>query len=432
MRRFVINENNGTGQKRKQTPNACARCRKQKRKCRHHDDHSVDRTVQTAQNLINARITEGNALLSPRASHDSLGAPALEAGSEPTVSNGHITKPAFHTKRISFPYMGSTEPSMFLRSSVAPHIDTDAELRPSSEHRWNLRPSLQDFKFGEEIRPGHPPNMPMVVRAVLPFLETEVLSVLPPQAHCEKLLHIYTVRIHPLLPIVDLGIFQMEGLTSWARINLLQAICLVASKDCSAKTHLVLPTSPAPLDHRAFADRLFAALKLSLDIGLVQDRLILIQVLALMTFHSYGPDGNDEIARICGQAVHYTFSCGLHVLPPRPTLHDTQSKALCCCVWVLDKLTALITGRPFWMDERDIGFSLKLTCQEQGPGFRVLSHVVRLLKNVMDLRQPGFREKSRASKRKIISFENVVLLEHAECIDENLLGMLSGHYDIVY
>ncbi|OTB13579.1 hypothetical protein K445DRAFT_64411 [Daldinia sp. EC12] len=206
-----------------------------------------------------------------------------------------------------------------------------------------------------ERRPGVAVGyLPMVVRAVLPYLEIECLQVLPPQQDLDAIIEIYKHEIHPILPIVDFGtraLVETVSRENPATIVFRQAICLVVSKSPSARQYLNLPESEdgqfTLKTPREFADRLFGVLKIAQDIGLVDDRIELVQVLALMTFHSYGPDGDDEVARLCGLAVHFTYSSGLYYSSrPGDTISEARRVELLCSLFSLDKIVTMVTGRP--------------------------------------------------------------------------------------
>lgn len=269
------------------------------------------------------------------------------------------------------------------------------ELRKLPPSRL-LRPSFQDMRApSSERRPGVGPGyLPMVVRAVLPYLEIECLQVLPPPQDLDAIIRIYRHEIHPVLPIVD---FDTPALTdpvsreNPATIVLRQAICLAACKNISARQHLNLLEGESGrysfMTPRDFADRLFGALKITQDIGLVDDRVELVQVLALMTFHSYGPDGDDEVARLCGQAVHFAYSAGLHY-PSRPEspIQEARRVELLCSLYALDKVVAMVVGRPALVRSSEIYLP-----QEDGivktlaPGFALLFRLSQMLDRALDL-----------------------------------------------
>lgn len=268
------------------------------------------------------------------------------------------------------------------------------------------RPSFQDIKAPpSERRPGVAPGyLPMVVRAILPYLEIECLQVLPAREDLDALITIFKQEVHPILPLVDFAprVFaDVIDRENPATIVLRQAICLAACKNVSARRYLNLPKSEdgALSRHtpREFADRLFGVLKIALDIGLVDDKLELIQVLALMTFHSYGPDGDDEVARLCGQAVHYAYSIGLHYpSQAKYQISEARRVELLCSLFVLDKIIATVTGRPTNLR----GSEIYLPAQDEdifealSPGLRLAFRLSQMLDRVLDLYRPQRRSET--------------------------------------
>ncbi|KAI1480293.1 hypothetical protein F4774DRAFT_425099 [Daldinia eschscholtzii] len=249
-----------------------------------------------------------------------------------------------------------------------------------------------------ERRPGVAVGyLPMVVRAVLPYLEIECLQVLPPQQDLDAIIEIYKHEIHPILPIVDFetrALVETVSRENPATIVFRQAICLVVSKSPSARQYLNLPESEdgqfTLKTPREFADRLFGVLKIAQDIGLVDDRIELVQVLALMTFHSYGPDGDDEVARLCCLAVHFTYSSGLHYSSrPGDTISEARRVELLCSLFSLDKIVTMVTGRPAMIHINEIYLpSLDdAVMRALPPGLVLLFRLCQMLDRVLGLYQ---------------------------------------------
>jgi hypothetical protein len=57
------------------------------------------------------------------------------------------------------------------------------------------------------------------------------------------------------------------------------------------------------------------------------------------------------MARLCSEAVHYSFSLGLHV---KEIEWKPKTETLLCCVWIVDKFVALTTGRPTRLKKSDL------------------------------------------------------------------------------
>ncbi|KAI1779848.1 hypothetical protein F4818DRAFT_155282 [Hypoxylon cercidicola] len=128
-----------------------------------------------------------------------------------------------------------------------------------------------------------------------------------------------------------------------------------------------------------------------MDIGLVDNRLELVQVLALMTFHSYGPHGDGEIARLCGQTVHSAYSSGQHY-PSQSggRLSEVRRVELIYSLFALDKIIAMITGRPPIIGEGEACLPAQddTILKEVPPGLRLLFRLSQMLDQVLDPYRP--------------------------------------------
>ncbi|KAI2468790.1 hypothetical protein F4781DRAFT_251063 [Annulohypoxylon bovei var. microspora] len=396
--RFLGDGGDGCGSKRKQVRRACDSCRRGKRRCRH--DPSSDAPVQQGDVIQKATVTadlpDGREYVhsSHRQSQELLGV-------RETHEQSQHSSPSTSTLRPTVPFAGPSSAHSLLLSAcaapnmVAPGIDLDAAHR--LPHFRVLRPSFQDMKAPpSERRPGVGPGyLPMVVRAVLPYLEIECLQMVPPRQDLDALIEIFKQEIHPILPIVDFGTQALTGPASSenpASIIMRQAICLAVCKNASARQHLNLPEheNANTLAHtpRSFADMLFGALKIAQDIGLVGDRVEPVQVLALMTFHSYGPDGDDEVARLFNQAVHFAYSAGLHY-PSRQesSIPEARRVELLCSLFALDKIIAMTSGRPTIIHSSEICLPAYdgVVMKALSPGLRLFFRLSQMLDRVLDL-----------------------------------------------
>jgi len=173
------------------------------------------------------------------------------------------------------------------------------------------------------------------------------------------------------------------------RILLQQSICLAASKDFASKDHLIFADSEAPLSGREFGDKVSRALRLEIEMGLVIDKIVLIQVLALMSQFIDGSDGGDMSSQLCARAVHHVHSIGLHVRGEREIQQDPYGATLLSCIWAIDRLNAAMNGRPVLMHDRDFSKDLDQCFQQQKPCFRLFIEVVKLLDKVIRLYRPS-------------------------------------------
>ncbi|KAI1469653.1 uncharacterized protein F4812DRAFT_419834 [Daldinia caldariorum] len=392
--RFLGDPSDGSGSKRKQVKKACELCRKGKRKCSHCvGDETPAQQEGGAKHPVTTAVSD---LLD--AQFSALGEQPSESLESREIDNANqqalSSRP---TRALTIPFAGPSSAHSLLSAYANLGIEMDpARQLPGSRI---LRPSFQDMRAPpSERRPGVAVGyLPMVVRAVLPYLEIECLQVLPPKSDLDAIIEIYRQEIHPILPIVDFNAPVLVNPVSRdnpAAIVFRQAICLVVSKSPSARQYLNLPESDdgqfTLKTPREFADRLFGVLKIAQDIGLVDDRLELVQILALMTFHSYGPDGDDEVARLCGLAVHFAYSAGLnHSSRPSDHFLEPRRVEVLCSLFSLDKIVAMVTGRPTMIHMNKIYLPPKdgVVMETLPPGLALLFRLCQMLDRVLELYQ---------------------------------------------
>lgn len=129
-------------------------------------------------------------------------------------------------------------------------------------------------------------------------------------------------------------------------------------------------------------------MRISIEMGLVSNKIIIIQALALMSQFSDNPVGEDISSQLCGRAVQHVQSLGLHVKGQQEEHRDRCSTTLLCCIWAIDRMNAAFNGCPVLMHERDSRKDLEQCFEQQDPCFRVFLKVIELLDKVIDLYRP--------------------------------------------
>jgi len=129
------------------------------------------------------------------------------------------------------------------------------------------------------------------------MMEQECLSTIPSPARLEALSRIYFEKVNPIFPVIDEGTYRDRQLTDPERILLNQGICLAASKNFAAREHLVLPDISPALTCREFGEKISGVMRLSIEMGLVTDKFVLIQALTLMSQFIDNPVGEDLSAQ---------------------------------------------------------------------------------------------------------------------------------------
>lgn len=261
---------------------------------------------------------------------------------------------------------------------------------------------------------------PTIHTVVLPYIEAWCLSMIPKPEQCTALYQIYVERIHPIIPILDKQEYDSMDPADPATILLKQGICLAASKHHCAKDHLSFQHSFDKQNHEQFGKSLSYAMRMSLDLGLVMDKKILVQAVCLLYIFLQGTEHNDLSAETCSRAIHHALTIGVHISDSN--LPDQHSEQLFCSVWALDILNAAFHGRPVLMHARDFGRDLNASIERQRPIFQLFLRNVKLLEEVIGLYRPASFEFGPVPEIRIPSFEELVILSGDVRMDSNLLG----------
>jgi hypothetical protein len=207
------------------------------------------------------------------------------------------------------------------------------------------------------------------------MLEEECRSTIPPREKVEALSKIYFEKVHPILPVIDQETYSSLSPADPAYVLLQQGICLAASKNFIARPYLIISPSSQPMSCRAFGERLSSSMRISIELGLVSNKIIIIQALALMSQFSDNPIGEDISSQLCGRAVQHVQSLGLHLKGQHEEHIDRCNTTLLCCIWAIDRMNAAFNGRPVLMHERDLRKDLELCFAQQEPCFRIFLKV---------------------------------------------------------
>jgi hypothetical protein len=264
-----------------------------------------------------------------------------------------------HPVRNTTPRSRSASPSRFIG-----HLRPEAVLQEQERD-----PEPQEHECGYWIhtpkRNRHTNAPPSVLepdqQALEIYLSLVNVSILPPKLHLESLLQIYLSYIHPCIPIVDQERPGRRDDGALLSPMLLQAICIVASKHEHSRIHLVLPGSTDPLEPREFAKRLYKSISAALNAKLEKDRIVLIQVHALLAMYVEGADGAEQASTHLSQAVHGAHTLGMQFGRARADDRAEYLQRLFWCLWGLDRLSSTMHGRPVLMHDRDNRLESPLT-----------------------------------------------------------------------
>jgi hypothetical protein len=277
-------------------------------------------------------------------------------------------------------------------SPILPHIGQWVEERengrPPNSHPGSSGARLQETS-------SHPPTTQeaTVQKALHQYLEAVGVAILPPRKNQDVLLDIYFASVHPLLPIVDKNLFSDRYAQGTEPRMLMQAICIVASKHANAFSHLCLGDDPQVQSPREFSQRLYNAVIAGIEAKLEKNRVVLIQVLALISLHCEGPDGAEQASMHLAQAIHHAHTFGLqfgHMWKNQKSDSQENLEDLFWCLWSLDKLNACMNGRPLIMHDRDNSMTkLPQDPEKRSSPFGIWLQISQMLDRVIDYYRPG-------------------------------------------
>ncbi|KAG4439878.1 hypothetical protein IFR05_004654 [Cadophora sp. M221] len=379
------------GPKRLQTSRACESCRRRKKRCIHGENVPSPPATLVHDESTPAsrqRITESQ----PSVLEINEGVEAVErqATSVATHHGQHEevepNSPAARNSR----FIGDLNPEGVFLAATSPDATRGASL-DDSIGVW-LNSSLNNHGGPQTTSHSQPPSSlfyrsgSLIQKVLVPMLEQECLSTIPPPDGLEALARIYFDKVCPIFPVVSESTLQSAHSSIPARILLQQGICLAASKNYAARQYLILGDT-IPLSCRTFGEKVSWAMRMTIEMGLVTDKIVLIQALALLSQFADDPPGEDLSSQFCMRAVHQVQSLGLHIKGQEEHT-DGANTTLLCCIWAMDRMNAAFNGRPVSMHERDLRKDLDLCFQQQDPPFRLFLEVVALLDKVIELYRP--------------------------------------------
>jgi len=221
--------------------------------------------------------------------------------------------------------------------------------------------------------------------------EAHDLMPKPTSSQIAGLVDVYFRKIHPMLPLIDELEFREAFAAGVVPEAYLYAICIVAAKDKEAEQLLHLPDSDTPVAPRDFCSSLQSSVKSALANSGRYDRLTLIRMNALISFHIEGPDGAEDASMFVTQAMHHCQTLGLHLgqQSSLPTRSTRPMKLLFWTIWTLDRFNAAINGRPIIMADHDIAIEPFEKGESEFPAFEILLRIAHIMNDVIGFYRPG-------------------------------------------
>lgn len=453
MLKFVDTTASNYSRKRKDPPpRACDSCKRKKKRCPHTQqaEHTTQSTASTNGNdafvvdvpdspksipgpdrrAPSRRPVDGNDEAATSASGTSRLGTDVNDDQRPDKPTRTLTSTSRDARDQNPRFIGDMNPEVVFEGSIDPDLSnlTDnngvgrwlaQHLNNSAHVKESSRPVPAFSVFGE-----YPPAIRQIF---LPILEEDCLSTIPTVGQREAFLSVYFRYFQPIFPIVDQPTYEEYSESDPRRLLLEQGMCLAASAHPTLRSQLRLKDIEEPVTCAVFGKRIFGAMRVALDIGLVSDSAVVAQALVLMAFYYQGRSDSETASTMAFPVTQYVHSTGLHIPRYEDQADCDHAETLFCCIWAFDRLHAALQGKPVLMHERDIARSLKQAIDVQQPPFRLLLTIVELLDRVIKLYRPGNGQEDLQGEFSL--FEDIVLRCGASKLTVSELGK---HLQVVY
>ncbi|KAJ5714537.1 uncharacterized protein N7483_011718 [Penicillium malachiteum] len=251
-------------------------------------------------------------------------------------------------KVLNPPRVGDYHPESILTELSAPPAEVNAQRQPADDapnpvtSHSNVKSLRQNERWQyDSIRLT---SLPMSSHLKDYLAETGAFRTLPRSTQ-DGLVTTYITSIDCLMPILD----GSDALRKYSNQKLspllINAMCLLACKASPAAPYLRLTEKGPLLNPPEFAKTLYDGLDVAMRMDLEQDRLVRIQILALMSQYHDGRGAVREASARLSQAIHDSWILTLHYDIP---VHRDQVQ--CRYIWwtlrALDRLNACLHGCP--------------------------------------------------------------------------------------
>ncbi|KAL2869608.1 fungal specific transcription factor domain-containing protein [Aspergillus lucknowensis] len=405
--------NDGRSPKRLQSHRACSSCRQKKKRCLHQLPGLIERSIRSSPLQSQSPSAQTGRYTPPHEGagwHNSKEEPGRRfvCDTNPVVALLEDQESGLQKRRKG-------DVGAWLSSKQCDEAFPASPESESRNHRViNAADSTVSLSDGRQPQPetrlrgGDAFSLPTptrqnneqdISRREEPRVDPPLL---PPGPDVAALIDIYFGRIHPVLPLLDEDKTRYQLSAGTLSVPLLQTMCLLASKDSKASSHLRLGSNAQMLCSQRFAEYIYKDILKNVPRKEDKQRILSIQLLTLLSLYEWGPDGAEESSLKLLEAIHHCHTIALH---HSSAAGSSASKALFWCLWSLDKWNAAINGRPIMMNDCDMsqqaGDVLSLFC----PTFRLWLRLAEHLRDVIgcyrpivdgvverDIEIPSFRE----------------------------------------
>ena len=382
MTDFIIADFTNPPKKRKITnaARACDTCRRNKKRCIH---------------------TDGQALRNSRPASDSPAGKQKSAPPErpPTSRSQRDGGPETYTAapQIQTPsdsgaaprFIGHLNPEVAFLARSGPDGQQPAVRSSRTIGVWQ-----SPNQSGQAT--SHPQMSPMSLlryssglaqSVITPVVHDQFFGALPPAKDLQYLETFYFDNIHVIMPLIDKAAYAELDPSGPDHVLLSLGICLLASMSPSMKEHLHVGGENTSISHAEFGRRVFAAMRIAVDLAMVTDRITLIRSLTIMSMFNNGEADLEMSSQMMFRAVSIGYTVGLHQWMRTPEEEESLSD-LFCCLWSMDKLLAAIQGRPVIMHEVDMAKFPSECVEKRPPAFRAFIRISLLLDAIIALYRP--------------------------------------------
>lgn len=320
-------------------------------------------------------------------------------------------------------FVGDLNPESIFLAATSPETQSSGD----NVGIWVPRKALHGLRKQVDSRanPSSPGTDALLSNVLLPYVQHQCQQSMPPSSCYASLYRIYVQEVHPIFPVIDLESLEASSANNLpSTVILKQSICLAASASPRAVGNLQLPSSNGNLaeTHAAiFAGQMASAIRSSVDLGFVKDRISIVQALTITALFTQFSYQHDLAAEITARAISHAQTIGLHLDLAGMGKDRAYLTRLFCSVWALDKLNAAFQGRPTIMHEQDFGRDLEGAIAQQESSFQLLLRIVSRLDQIIALYRPT-GSSTAPSTIAPVSFESLIHQCDAVRVSSPLLG----------
>lgn len=339
----------------------------------------------------------------------------------PTETRSQISLPSQPESRTGTRFIGDLNPEHLFIEATSPHSSRDLSVR-GGIGVWQSRNSY-DARSAPTSAPARVGPTQTMQGLLIHHVQRHCQSCIPALQDWYALRSVYLDKADPLFPVLNPMAGDELG-TSASTILVKQVISLAAAANPQATPHLRLLPSGILLSRAEFTAALSTSIHITVESGIITDRVLLIRVLLLYSMYMQPtcPDEADLPTSIFSKAAHQFMTLGLQLPMDEAEPDIEQVRTLFLCTWALDRLNSAFYGRACTIHERDIGWDFDGCIKKQSPPFRLFLSVVKLLESVINLYRPTQKVDEERLYIDMPILEQLIIDTEATQVTDTLLG----------